>query len=461
MNYIDSFRRAGRSLRNAKGRTILTSLAIAVGAFTLTAALAAGTGARQYADKLIKNNVNPQSIFVAKDPSMLGEGGSSLTQGLKEYSEGASSFGGMLYKTLSTKDLELIKKTPGVDRVDIMYMVDPKYVIFEGFDKKYTSHVTAYDPSVRAEQAAGNIPKLGDQLAENEVIIPESYAEILKKKPNELVGKKITLHIQKSLTPPSQEEMQQAFMSGGTKAIEKLVAAESRDETFIIRGVSAKSSTSFSASAAIFVSDEAAKRMSDYMTAGTENYQKYLGATVQVKNGTDPETVKVALKTTYDKAGEKEHITAKTAKDLQNFLFTIVNIIQSIVMVFGVLALIASVFGIINTQYISVLERTREIGLMKALGMRGRHVKRLFQLEAAWIGLIGGAVGAVLAWGIGMALNPWISKQMSIGENRILVFEFWPIVALLFALVLVAMVAGWFPARKAAKLDPIEALRTE
>jgi putative ABC transport system permease protein len=62
--------------------------------------------------------------------------------------------------------------------------------------------------------------------------------------------------------------------------------------------------------------------------------------------------------------------------------------------VFGILALIASVFGIINTQYISVLERTREIGLMKALGMRGRHVSRLFQYEAAWIGFLGGTLGA-------------------------------------------------------------------
>ena len=128
---------------------------------------------------------------------------------------------------------------------------------------------------------------------------------------------------------------------------------------------------------------------------------------------------------------------------------------------FGVLALIASVFGIINTQYISVLERTREIGLMKALGMRGRHVRRLFQLEAAWIGFLGGVIGALIAWGVGTVINPWLSSLMSIGENRILVFQLLPIALLIFGLMLVAMVAGWFPARKAAKLDPIEALRTE
>lgn len=451
MKIVDSVRRAARSLRSAKGRTILTSLAIAVGSFTLTAALAAGTGARQYADKLITSNVDPQSIFVAKDKDLFGGGGPN--SGLKEYSDGATQFGGRVFKTLSQTDIESLGKIDGVKTVVPTYLVSAQYVTFSGNDKKYTTDVTAYDSSVRAETAAGSLPALGSQIGDRDIIVPESYAESLGKKPADMVGMTVTLHVVKATTPPSDADIQAAFLRGGTAAVQQLVVREAKDETFTVRAVSAKSSTTFSASAALFVSDQAARQLAEYITEGTDQYHTYITATVTADNGTKPEDVKTAI--------GKLGIEARTARDLQDLLFTIVNTLQGIVMVFGVLALIASVFGIINTQYISVLERTREIGLMKALGMRGRHVSRLFQYEAAWIGLLGGVLGATIAYALGTALNPWISDFLTIGENRILVFELWPIVGLVIGLMLIAMLAGWFPARKAAKLDPIDALRTE
>ena len=98
---------------------------------------------------------------------------------------------------------------------------------------------------------------------------------------------------------------------------------------------------------------------------------------------------------------------------------------------------------------------------MKALGASRRDIGRLFRYEAAWVGLLGGALGVLGAWGAGVALNPVISEKLGFGDHKLLVFVPEHAAAVVAGLMLVAIIAGWLPSRKAAKLDPIEALRTE
>ena len=123
-----------------------------------------------------------------------------------------------------------------------------------------------------------------------------------------------------------------------------------------------------------------------------------------------------------------------------------------------------SSLGIVNTMVMSILERTREIGIMKAIGGSDRDVRGIFLVEAATIGLIGGVAGIVLGWGVGRLINIganiYIERQGGTAGD-LFSLPWWLILgAMAFALV-VSLVAGSYPARRAARLDPIQALRHE
>ena len=142
---------------------------------------------------------------------------------------------------------------------------------------------------------------------------------------------------------------------------------------------------------------------------------------------------------------------------------TVFLIIDSVLGLLGGISLLVASFGIANTMIMSILERTREIGIMKAIGAEDREIKLIFFVEAAVIGVFGGILGVLIAWGIDGIANRlayrFILKPQ--GASFIDFFSmplYLSVGAILFAL-LVSIAAALYPASRAARIDPVRALR--
>ncbi len=461
MKSLDLIKRAGRSLATAKARTILTALAIAVGGFTLTLTLAASNGATQYGERLISSNFDPSELIVGRDKEVSNDGTPSDRP--QEYDESITSVstGGpgtsLQIKRVSQEDVEELRELQYIEQVRESYQIDMRYVTAEG-QSKYTGAVEAYNPAQKPETRSGELPDSGD-IPEGTILLPEVYLDQLGLgDAEEAIGRSISITVQQPFNP----ETVQSLLSGKDQVSPAEFDAESlkpKELTteYKIAGITKKPTTSLSFGVSpMLISSKDAKELYDFTQKGTPDYQKYLFVYARVVDGQDETKLLEAQQKLEGLDYEVQSI-----KDIQATINQFISVLQIIVTVFGVITLVASVFGVINTQYISVLERTREIGLMKALGMRRADVSRLFILEATWIGFLGGVIGAILALLLGFATNPFISDKLDLGKDRLLVFRADQIIILILILMLVATIAGLLPARKAAKLDPIEALRTE
>jgi putative ABC transport system permease protein len=458
MRMIDIVRRSGRSLRSAKTRTFLTAIAIAIGGFTLTATLAAGNGIRSYTDRLVASNFDPTELLVGRDAEIENTGTPKSEP--KEYNDsvGSLTIGGngssIQVKQVTDLDVGALKQLPYVDQVRENYQITTQYITRDG-QKKYTLSAVPYNPSQKPEIVSGDLPAIED-LPVGYIALPEGYVSVLGfSDAQDAIGKEVQISVAASLDLETLQATLLSLQQGGNIGN---LQQKTKLYSYKVGVVTKKAATNIGVgSLPIQLSSNDSRELYDYSTKGTSNYGKYVYVSVKVKGGADAGT----LKSAQDDLKDKGYYT-QSSKDIQKSITQIVDILQILVGVFGLITVIASVFGIVNTQYISVLERTREIGLMKALGMRSRDVRTLFMLEAGWIGFLGGIIGSTVAFIVGLLINPWITEKLSFGEgNKLLIFDPVQIAALVIALTLVAILAGWLPARKASKLDPIEALRTE
>jgi putative ABC transport system permease protein len=425
----DLVRTAVSSTLRSRLRTTLTVLALVVGSSTLALTTALGAGVTDYVTRQV-------DALGAEDVLVVTAASQATTDGPTPYDpersvglSGAAAAplpgaggGGVL----TDADLEALADVDGLTDIEPLRTVTVDWVA-AGSGDRYEVSVAPTSSIARSDLAAGE--QLGTG-SEPEMVLPQDYVGPLGLgSPEEAVGATLTLAVTDVLGEQHQV-----------------------DATLV--GVSNPSLLASGAGASAALVDE----LADLQTGGIEQPARYAVATARFDAALDEDEL-AALKADVADAG----MSGQTVADQLGIVTTVISGITGVLSAFAAVALVAAAFGIVNTLLMSVQERTREIGLMKALGMSSGRVFGLFSLEAAFIGLLGSGLGVLLAVGVGVPLSAGLADGplAPLGGLEVLVFEPVSLLGVMLLIVAVAFVAGTLPARAAARKSPIDALRYE
>jgi len=187
---------------------------------------------------------------------------------------------------------------------------------------------------------------------------------------------------------------------------------------------------------------------------------KVTGAQIIVKEGVDIEKFAEELKEEYEEYRGDKNFILSTATAILEQINNILGIIRYVVVGIASIALIVGSVGIANTMYMAVLERTKEIGIMKSVGATNRAILTIFLIESAFFGIVGGIIGCIL--GIGLALMAKLTIELfAPGLPFLIIIDPFVIGGALLFSAIAGVISGILPARNASKLKPVDALRYE
>lgn len=193
----------------------------------------------------------------------------------------------------------------------------------------------------------------------------------------------------------------------------------------------------------------------DLMKLGAKNFSQ-----IKVEANTEDKAKIALIRTQIEGFGFKTQYVGDTVAQIEQ-IFQVFKIILGS---FGLIALIVASLGMFNTLTISLLERTKEVALLKILGMRSKDISAIFLTEAMTIGILGGVIGVGLGYGIGLLANTAFNYFATrAGGETVVVFSFpvWFILAVLIFALLLGFVTGIYPARRATKIKALDVLRFE
>jgi putative ABC transport system permease protein len=458
----DLFELAVRNLRQSKLRNGLTTVGISVGVASLVAMLSLGVGLQQLATRRLAGSGMFDTVFVTSKQDFRGFD--------REDDQ----------KTEHPENAPVLDEPARGAMTHLQYVteVEPEIRVMGEIVSGGQTHfgfVTGLPMSARENEAFDNLQgKFFSGPSAEEVILLGDFAkEIDPKNPKELIGQEVTLRYgeRQALAPDSESAGRPQLTgtpSGGNNSTSgddfgfsvvrktqklKVVGIIEEEPYGGMRTVSR---------GRIFLPVDLTEKLNMAQFTDMRSSLRggggktYMTLTVRVK---DPGKV-AQVQDAINKMGFRTFSVLDATKSLRRF-FTVLDLFLGI---FGSLALAVATLAIINTLVMAVLERRREIGVMKAIGASDRDVKRLFFAEAGAMGFFGGLLGIALGFAIGKAINVGTGIYLhrhQLPSEAVWILPPWLIGAAIVFSIVVSLLAGLYPASRAAKLDPVQTLKYE
>jgi putative ABC transport system permease protein len=466
MKFRDLTELAGRNLREAVLRNSLTTLGIAVGVASLVAMLSLGVGLQELASKRLSRSGLFNAVFVASRANFRGmRSGRAQAPAPQEPTRPLDED--------ARQDLAALANVTEV-YPEIRFPVEVRFA-----ENSFPTVVASVPPSASASGAYDGMKgSFFSGPAAGEAILQIELAKELSDKPDSLLGKDLVIrYLERQQIPaspaspagrdkPSPAPANAPAVPGMAPDLFSGMAMTPREKTLHIIGiVETEPAVGFGGAGggrilipldfAISLHIAQGSDLREILRVGSAK-QTYPGLTVRVKNPADVAGVEAAIR--------KMGFVAFSLLDITRGLRLVFAVFDLLLGLFGSLALAVASLGIVNTLVMAILERRREIGVLKALGAADRDVRRLFFAEAGAMGLLGGIFGVALGWLIGRALtfgaNIYLHRQ-DLPSVELSSVPWWMVAGAIAFSIGVSLAAGIFPASRAARLNPVEALRYE
>lgn len=461
MKAYDLMELAGRNLREAVLRNSLTTLGIGVGVASLVAMLSLGVGLQRLVSRQLGRSGLFDSIFVVSRQDMRND----RRQDVKPEE----------IKPLDDEARKRFQQISGVVEVypDIRGMAEFRFAAPGQKEESYFTLMAGLPLSARRSDvfddlqgtffSGANAPEaiiLNDFGRQLLGITPErGHFEdpLTNDQAKQLLGKEITLRYAERQTTGDQPATQDMADASAFNVVRK------EQKLKIVGIVNAEPyGGGRGARARVLVPMEFAESLNMIQPADLRSLMRsgqgktYVALIVRVAKSTQVLGVEDAIK----KQGYSTFSLLDASRNISRF-FTFLDLFLGI---FGSLALAVASLGIVNTLVMAILERRREIGIMKAIGASDGDVQKIFFCEAGAMGLLGGGLGVLMGWIIGRVINfgtnIYLQRQDIKPENFWYV-PLWLVAAALGFSIVVSLLAGLYPAARAARLDPVKALRHE